>query len=79
MAIGKVMVKCPTTGRELSTGVAMDSAAFARLPNATCRMRCPFCGQDHVWATRDAWLGNAPPSLPELPWLFINNRIAEND
>ena len=79
MAIGKVMVKCPITGRELSTGVEMDSTAFERLPNATCQMRCPFCGQDHVWSTRDAWLGNPPPSLPELPWLFINNRFAEND
>ena len=79
MALGTVMVKCPVTGRELSTGVEMDTASFQGLPTGTCQMKCPVCGADHTWSTRDAWLGNPPPSLPDLPWLFINNRVAEND
>jgi len=29
-----VLVRCPTTGRELSTGVEMDAATFERLPDA---------------------------------------------
>jgi hypothetical protein len=75
----KVMVKCATTGRELSTGVEMDSATFEQLPELASRLKCPICGLDHLWSTREAWLDNPPPLLPELPWLFINNKIAEND
>src|SRR4026207_384307 len=30
-----VMVKCPTTGREISTGVEMDAATFERVPESS--------------------------------------------
>jgi hypothetical protein len=74
-----VMVRCPATGRELSTG-EMDAATFERLPDIRSRIKCPVCNLDHDWSTRDAWLGNpAPPSAPALPWLFINNLSAAND
>ena len=33
-----VMVRCPTTGRELSTGVEMDTATFERLPDIHSRI-----------------------------------------
>jgi hypothetical protein len=62
-----VMVRCPATGRELSTGVEMDVDTFNRLPDI------------HDWSTRDAWLGNPPPSAPVIPWLFINNLNVAND
>ena len=74
-----VMVRCPTTGRELSTGVEMDAATFQQLPDIHSQMRCPVCSLDHTWSTREAWLGNPPPSVPALPWLFINNQTAAND
>src|SRR6476661_6538261 len=74
-----VMVRCPATGRELSTGVEMDAATFERLPDIRSRMNCPVCSLDHDWSTREAWLGNPAPSAPALPWLFINNLSAAND
>ena len=74
-----VMVKCPSTGRELSTGVEMDEETFQHLSDISSQMRCPICGIDHIWSTREAWLGNPAPALPALPWLLINNRSAEND
>ena len=74
-----VMVRCPATGRDLSTGVEMDAATFERLPEIRSRLRCPACGIDHTWSTREAWLGNPAPSLPQLPWLLINNRNVAND
>ena len=74
-----VMVRCPSTGRELSTGVEMDEETFQHLSDIRSQMKCPICGLDHFWSTREAWLGNPLPSLPALPWLFINNRSAEND
>jgi hypothetical protein len=77
--IGIVMVKCPATGRELSTGIEMDAATFAQLPEIRAQIVCPACGQDHTWSTREAWLGNPEPSAPPLPWLLINNRNVPND
>jgi hypothetical protein len=74
-----VMVRCPTTGRELSTGVEMDAATFGRLPDIRSPITCPVCSLDHNWSTREAWLGNPAPSVPTLPWLFINNQSAAND
>lgn len=74
-----VMVRCPTTGHELSTGVEMDTATFERLPDIHSQMKCPVCGLDHNWSTQEAWMGNPAPSLPTLPWLFINNQSAAND
>jgi hypothetical protein len=73
------MVRCPNTGRELSTGIEMDTATFQQLSDIRSQIKCRICGLDHVWSTREAWLGNPVPSLPALPWLFINNRNAEND
>jgi predicted RNA-binding Zn-ribbon protein involved in translation (DUF1610 family) len=74
-----VLFQCPNTGRELSTGIEMDPETFHRLPDIPSHLRCPDCGLKHLWSTREAWLGNPPPSAPAFTWLFINNRIAEND
>jgi hypothetical protein len=43
---GVVMVRCPATGRELSTGVEMDAATFERLPDIRSRIKCPVCYLD---------------------------------
>ena len=67
---GVVMVRCPATDHELSTGVEMDAATFERLPDIRSRIKCPVCNLDHDWSTRDAWLGNPAPSAPALPWLL---------
>ena len=77
--ISIVMVRCPATGRELSTGIEMDAGTFAKLPEIRSQIKCPACGADHTWTTREAWLGNPAPSLPQLPWLLINNRNVAND
>ena len=66
-----VMVRCPNTGRERSTGIEMDAATFSQLPDVRSNMKCP--------TTREAWLGDPAPSLPALPWLLINNRGVGND
>ena len=64
---GVVMVRCPATSRELSTGVEMDAATFERLPDIRSRIKCPVCYLDYDWSTRDAWLGIPVPSAPALP------------
>ena len=55
--MGKVMIKCPETGKAVPTGMAMDKASFdtAVLSNNTLG-NCPACGKDHVWSKEDAFL-----------------------
>ena len=77
-SLNVVMVKCPNTGRELSTDIN-GCSTFKRLPDIRSQLMCPICKFDHVWSTRDSWLGNPAPSVPEFAWLMLNNRIAEND
>ena len=54
-------VKCPSTGRGVST--AFDTESIDRLPKVGTRMRCPLCGEEHFWTSRDVWFGSR--SQPE--------------
>ena len=74
-----VMIRCPNTGREISRGIEMDVATFEQLPDIRSQLMRPVCRFNHVWSTREAWLDNPPPSLPEIAWLMLNNRVAENN
>lgn len=44
-----ITIKCPNTGREISTGIETDLLSFSRLPDVPSRTWCPKCGFDHVW------------------------------
>jgi hypothetical protein len=50
-----VMVQCPATGRELSTGLEMDADTFKRLPDIRSQLKCPVCGLDRDWSTREGY------------------------
>jgi endogenous inhibitor of DNA gyrase (YacG/DUF329 family) len=51
-----VLIKCPETGRVVSTGIEMERATFDALPNVGAPMKCPACASTHVWSKKDAWL-----------------------
>ncbi len=55
-----VMIKCPVTGRAVSTAIETEASSFRRLPQVTARMRCPACGRDHEWTVSSAWLSGEP-------------------
>ena len=74
-----VMVRCPTMGHEGSTGVEMDTATFEHLPDIHSQMKCPVLWFGSRLINARAWLVNSAPSLPTLPWLFINTQSAAND
>jgi hypothetical protein len=40
--VSVLMFRCPNTGRELSTGIEMDAAAFEQLPDIRSHMKSPF-------------------------------------
>jgi len=59
--VSVIMVKCPNTGRELSTGIETDQAGFDRLPRLLTYSRCPLCRLEHAWWKREAWLAESEP------------------
>lgn len=54
--MGVLVIKCPNTGREVSTGIQTDTSTFARMPNEILETRCPHCRTKHSWRPRDAML-----------------------
>ena len=59
-AMSLVMIRCPDTGRAVSTEIETEPAVFRALPAVAARMQCPACGRDHVWTISSAWLAGEP-------------------
>jgi hypothetical protein len=53
-----VMIRCPNTGRAISTQIETEAVVFRSLPHVDSRTACPACGHDHVWTKREAWLAD---------------------
>jgi hypothetical protein len=63
--MGVLMLKCPTTGREFSTGIHVEEDSFKRLPDTVTKARCPHCDLSHSWWTHEARLADTvAPSQP---------------
>jgi hypothetical protein len=56
-----VMIKCPDTGRAVSTGIEIEGDTFVQLPDVSAGMHCSACGGHHVWRKVDAWLDDRRP------------------
>jgi hypothetical protein len=51
-----IMIRCPATGRGVSTGIEVVSTD--QLPVVTARLVCPACGSIHEWTKQAAWLAS---------------------
>jgi hypothetical protein len=60
--MGIVVITCPHTGQDISTGIEIDELSFQRLPDVLVRSTCPRCGMQHAWWTREAKLSPTSPS-----------------
>jgi hypothetical protein len=60
---GSLMLTCPVTGDEYSTGINTDELSLDMLPDTLTRSHCPHCGQMHPWRLSDAtFVQNLRPS-----------------
>jgi hypothetical protein len=59
--MGAVMVRCPETGRDISTGIVTDRKSFAATPVFFARVYCPICRTEHEWFAKEAWVCEAEP------------------
>jgi hypothetical protein len=56
-----IWIICPTSGRDVSTGIETDAESFAALPGWTLTLTCPACGNIHPWADMRGYLIDARP------------------
>ena len=42
--MGQLMLRCPMTDRNFSTGIDTDRKSLKRIPYARIVVRCPYCG-----------------------------------
>jgi hypothetical protein len=60
LRMGILMVQCPATGREISTGIELDDSRFRSGPVFFGSTFCPFCRTHHEWFAKDAWISEGP-------------------
>jgi len=59
------MIKCPKTGREISTGITTDPVRFNSTPVFFASTYCPLCRATHEWFAKDAWVCESMPRASE--------------
>ena len=64
--MGALSIRCPNTAQEVSTGIEIDPASFARLPDKLAASECPVCGLKHVWLKCDAKFVEEIPRPPRI-------------
>jgi len=61
--MGVIMIRCPATGREISTGIKVDRESFKSTPVFFAESYCPLCRATHEWFARDAWGCDSPAAV----------------
>ena len=59
--MGTVMIRCPETGHEISTGMQADGESFRTAPVFFARAYCPICRTEHEWFAKDPWVREGNP------------------
>ena len=54
--MGELMIRCPNTGKPVSTGIHMDRARFRSMLVFFSSSHCTSCDTSHEWFARDAWM-----------------------
>lgn len=53
-----IMIRCPETGREISTGIECEDDDFRKLPFVITQTICLSCGREHSWSKSETWLND---------------------
>ena len=61
-----LILKCPATGQEFSTGIEVEEDSFKRLQDTLTKAICPHCGQTHTRWTSEGHLDEDENADPEL-------------
>jgi hypothetical protein len=64
MAMEHLIFICPTSGREVASGVETEIGTLLRIREHRVRARCPTCDDWHEWPVRDAFLARTAALTP---------------
>ena len=59
--MGCVMIRCPVTGRAVSTGIDTELATLEQAIPFRSSIQCAACGTEHGWTRADAWICETVP------------------
>jgi hypothetical protein len=62
--MGVIVIRCPKTGQEISTGIEIEEGELQRLPPVESRTYCLLCGDTHPWHPQHARVSD--PLLSDL-------------
>jgi hypothetical protein len=65
--MGLVMIRCPGTGRAVSTGIQAQRDTFRATPVFFSHMYCALCQTTHQWFAKDAWVCNSASGVCDPP------------
>jgi uncharacterized Zn finger protein len=54
--LSHVMIRCAESGEAVPAGMRIDAGSFKTSNLSDQTIRCPHCGQEHTWSTKDAWI-----------------------
>ena len=55
--MAEIMIRCPTFGRAVSTGLKTETIMLESLgDDLVFTLRCPACMKIHKWKRKDAWI-----------------------
>lgn len=60
----EILIRCPVTGRDVHTGIALQADVFLTAEIATYPVACPYCGGRHSWTQKEAYLQFPPEREP---------------
>jgi hypothetical protein len=64
--MGILLILCPRTSREFSTGIQLDEVTFRMLTGTLSTAYCPYCRAEHRWSPREARIVE---SIPASQWV----------
>jgi len=71
--MGAIVLTCPVTGDDFSTGIMIDKRSFEAMPDAIMRAFCPHCRQIHPWRSRQSrWV----ESVPLCMWVEAAEKVS---
>jgi hypothetical protein len=65
--MGTLVFVCPTSGREVFTGLEIDPASFQGLPKVLAEITCPDCAETHNLFEVETRLVDGGSNPPEAP------------
>lgn len=63
----EILIRCPVTGKDVPTGVALPAEVFLVADLETFPVQCPHCGLQHPWEKKTAYLRVPPEREPPTP------------